>query len=152
MNVTREVIKDLLPLYQEGEVSPDTRQLVEEYLAKDSELRDQVAASGFPPRRLPVRAEMRPSAAEVAAILRAAADAGAPHLVRVRRRAKVSGAPGCAVVVDPLVGRGGSSVGLLSEVARLGNFNVGGQGPSRRPQKRLGRIPRNPAQPSRQLP
>ncbi len=58
MNVTREVIKDLLPLYQEGEVSPDTRQLVEEYLAKDSELRDQVAASGFPPRRLPVRAEI----------------------------------------------------------------------------------------------
>jgi hypothetical protein len=45
MNVTREVIKDLLPLYQEGEVSPDTRRLVEEYLAKDSELRSQAAAA-----------------------------------------------------------------------------------------------------------
>lgn len=58
MNVTREVIKDLLPLYQEGEVSPDTRRLVEEYLATDAELRDQMAASAFGNQRLPVRAEI----------------------------------------------------------------------------------------------
>jgi hypothetical protein len=58
MNVTREVIKDLLPLYQEGEVSPDTRRLVEEYLATDSELRDQMAAPALGPQRLLVRAEI----------------------------------------------------------------------------------------------
>lgn len=58
MNVTREVIKDLLPLYQEGEVSPDTRRLVEEYLAKDSELRDQMAAPAFRQQDLRVRAEV----------------------------------------------------------------------------------------------
>ena len=58
MNVTREVIKDLLPLYQEGEVSADTRRLVEEYLAKDSELRDQMASSAFGPQRLRVGAEI----------------------------------------------------------------------------------------------
>jgi len=58
MNVTKEVIKDLLPLYQEGEVSPDTRRLVEEYLATDSELRDQIAAPAFGPKRLLVRAEV----------------------------------------------------------------------------------------------
>ncbi len=57
MNVTREVIKDLLPLYQEGEVSPDTRRLVEEYLAKDSELRDQLAAPAFGKQSLIVREE-----------------------------------------------------------------------------------------------
>lgn len=60
MNVTREVIKDLLPLYQEGEVSPDTRRLVEEYLATDAELRDQMAAPAFAQQRLPVRAEIDP--------------------------------------------------------------------------------------------
>ncbi|NUN03480.1 MAG: zf-HC2 domain-containing protein [Bryobacteraceae bacterium] len=63
MNVTREVIKDLLPLYQEGEVSPDTRRLVEEYLATDAELRDQIAAPTFGQQRLPVRAEIDPALA-----------------------------------------------------------------------------------------
>jgi len=58
MRVTREVIKDLLPLYQEGEVSPDTRRLVEEYLAMDAELRDQMAAPAFGQQRLPVRTEV----------------------------------------------------------------------------------------------
>lgn len=58
MNVTREVIKDLLPLYQEGEVSPDTRRLVEEYLSTDSELRDQMAEPAFAQQRLRVRAEV----------------------------------------------------------------------------------------------
>lgn len=58
MNVTREVIKDLLPLYQEGEVSPDTRRLVEEYLKTDSELRDQMAAPTFGQQRLRVEGEV----------------------------------------------------------------------------------------------
>lgn len=38
MNVTREVIIDLLPLYLAGEASRDTRALVEEYLEQDTEL------------------------------------------------------------------------------------------------------------------
>jgi len=38
MNVTREVILDLLPIYLAGEASPATRALVEEYLKQDPEL------------------------------------------------------------------------------------------------------------------
>ena len=37
MKVTREVIYDLLPAYFAGEVSDDTRVLVEEYFASDPE-------------------------------------------------------------------------------------------------------------------
>ena len=38
MEITRDVILDLLPLYQAGEVSGDTRVLVEKYLETDPEL------------------------------------------------------------------------------------------------------------------
>ena len=38
MEVTRNVILDLLPLYLAGEASPDTRALVEHYLERDPEL------------------------------------------------------------------------------------------------------------------
>lgn len=38
MEITRNVIIDLLPLYIEKEASDDTRQLVREYLEKDPEL------------------------------------------------------------------------------------------------------------------
>ena len=38
MKITRNVILDLLPLYQANEVSTDTRALVEEYLETDPEL------------------------------------------------------------------------------------------------------------------
>jgi len=38
MEITRNVILDLLPLYLAGEVSPDTQALVEQYLESDSEL------------------------------------------------------------------------------------------------------------------
>ena len=38
MNVTREVILDLLPLYLAGEASPATRLLVEDYLNQDPDL------------------------------------------------------------------------------------------------------------------
>ena len=41
MNVARDVILDLLPLYQEGEASEDTRRLVAEYLKKNPELAPQ---------------------------------------------------------------------------------------------------------------
>ncbi|MBN1593595.1 MAG: hypothetical protein JW941_10175 [Candidatus Coatesbacteria bacterium] len=36
--ITRNVILDLLPLYQAGEASEDTRMLVEEYLETDADL------------------------------------------------------------------------------------------------------------------
>jgi len=39
MTVTRDVIYDLLPPYFSGDASPDSRALVEEFLAKDPELR-----------------------------------------------------------------------------------------------------------------
>ncbi len=42
MNVTREVILDLLPVYLSGDASPATRGLVEEYLKQDSELAQRV--------------------------------------------------------------------------------------------------------------
>ncbi len=38
MNVTREIVKDLLPLYVSGEASPDSRVLVESFLREDPEL------------------------------------------------------------------------------------------------------------------
>ena len=42
MNVTREVILDLLPVYVSGEASPATRSLVEEYMKQDPELAQRV--------------------------------------------------------------------------------------------------------------
>jgi hypothetical protein len=48
MDVTRDVILDLMPLYLADEVSPDTRALIDKYLETDPELaklaRDQSAA------------------------------------------------------------------------------------------------------------
>jgi hypothetical protein len=60
MNITREVILDLLPVYLAGEASPATRILVEEYMKQDAELAqrmrillandlDQAVPSGLPP-------------------------------------------------------------------------------------------------------
>src|ERR1039457_111989 len=42
MNVTREVILDLLPVYLSGEASPATRTLVEEYMKQDAELAQRI--------------------------------------------------------------------------------------------------------------
>jgi anti-sigma factor RsiW len=42
MNVTREVILDLLPVYVSGEASPATCALVEEYLKQDAELAQRI--------------------------------------------------------------------------------------------------------------
>jgi hypothetical protein len=42
MNVTQEVILDLLPLYLSGEASPATRVLVEEYMKQDAELAQRI--------------------------------------------------------------------------------------------------------------
>lgn len=45
MEVTRDVVTDLLPLYVSGEVSTDTKALVEAYLRMDPELARAVAAA-----------------------------------------------------------------------------------------------------------
>jgi hypothetical protein len=42
MNVTREVILDLIPVYLAGEASPATRLLIDEYLRQDPELAQHV--------------------------------------------------------------------------------------------------------------
>ena len=42
MNVTREVILDLLPVYLAGEASPDTRALIEEFVEQDKELAQRI--------------------------------------------------------------------------------------------------------------
>jgi len=42
MNVTREVILDLLPVYLSGEASPATSSLVEEYMKQDKDLARQI--------------------------------------------------------------------------------------------------------------
>jgi predicted anti-sigma-YlaC factor YlaD len=42
MNVTREVILDLLPVYLSGEARPATRTLVEEYMKQDPDLAQRI--------------------------------------------------------------------------------------------------------------
>jgi anti-sigma factor RsiW len=49
MNVTRDVIADLLPAYLAGEASADTRALVDEYLRGDAELAARVRAGALEP-------------------------------------------------------------------------------------------------------
>jgi anti-sigma factor RsiW len=54
MNVPREVVLDLLPLYASGEASPASRRLVEELLAAEPALAERVralAAEGVPEAR-----------------------------------------------------------------------------------------------------
>lgn len=65
MNITRNVILDLLPLYLAEEVSEDTRALVEEYLKSDPELANAskklapLEKPGDVPARISQDAEMR---------------------------------------------------------------------------------------------
>jgi len=42
MNLAREVILDLLPVYLAGEASPATRALIEEYMEQDPELAERI--------------------------------------------------------------------------------------------------------------
>jgi len=62
MQVTKEMIRDLLPVYLAGDASADTRTVVEAFLAQDAELRQMVEAAGNyslpllePPASLEVR-------------------------------------------------------------------------------------------------
>ncbi len=56
MEITRNVILDLLPLYSANEVSADTRALVEKYLKTDPELANvaKQLESMEKPRKIPV--------------------------------------------------------------------------------------------------
>lgn len=44
-SMTRDVVKDLLPIYLAGEASADTRRVVEEYLAGDQALAREIEAA-----------------------------------------------------------------------------------------------------------
>jgi phage tail protein X len=60
MEVTRNVILDLLPLYLAGEVSADTTALVENYLKADpglAQLAQQAAATGLSEVPIPLTKE-----------------------------------------------------------------------------------------------
>jgi len=58
MNISRDVVKDLIPVYLAGDASADTRALVESYLKTDPELAVDVTAArgaslGLPATRPP---------------------------------------------------------------------------------------------------
>jgi anti-sigma factor RsiW len=58
MNISRDIVKDLIPVYVAGEASADTQALVESYLKTDAELARDVSAArgtslGLPATRTP---------------------------------------------------------------------------------------------------
>ena len=62
MQVTKDIVRDLLPVYLAGEASADTRAVVEAYLAEDANLRQIVEAAGsysLPPVEAPASLEMK---------------------------------------------------------------------------------------------
>src|SRR5262245_54318620 len=64
MEITRDVVSDLWPLVQGGEASPDSRALVERYLAEDREFSETLRRSAdvaavVPQLRLSSEAERR---------------------------------------------------------------------------------------------
>lgn len=62
MQITRDVVRDLLTVYLAGEASADTRRLIEDYLETDSELAADVARAKRHPADLPVTPAPSPSA------------------------------------------------------------------------------------------
>jgi anti-sigma factor RsiW len=62
MNVTKDVVRDLIVVYLAGDASSDTRQLVEEWVARDPELAETInAARSFsvPTAAAPANLELR---------------------------------------------------------------------------------------------
>ena len=62
MQVTKDMVRDLLPVYLAGEASADTRAVVESYLEKDAGLRDMVEgarAYSLPPVEVPDSLEVK---------------------------------------------------------------------------------------------
>jgi len=72
MNVTREVILDLIPVYLAGDASPATCALIDEYLRQDSELAQRVRTLSVDSLATIPRAPL-PSDMEVRALRRARA-------------------------------------------------------------------------------
>jgi anti-sigma factor RsiW len=62
MNVTRDVVKDLLTVYLAGEASPDTRKFVEDYLKSDAVLAREVEAARVSSLELPPMPPLAPAA------------------------------------------------------------------------------------------
>ena len=65
MNVTREIVKDLLPLYVAGEASAESRAAVEEWLRADPELA-RLAAALRDDRALAPAASVTPASGQAA--------------------------------------------------------------------------------------
>ena len=57
MKISRDIVKDLIPVYLAGDASADTQAVVESYLKTDPELASDVKAArgglGLPPTRMP---------------------------------------------------------------------------------------------------
>ncbi len=62
MEVTRDVVKDLLTIYLSDEASADTKRLVEEYLQTDAELARDVEHAREAELRLPALPASKPTA------------------------------------------------------------------------------------------
>ena len=60
MNVTREVITDLWPVYTSGEASTDTAALVNEYLRNDPEFAQFIRDEGIQQRLTPIPVPVSP--------------------------------------------------------------------------------------------
>ncbi len=56
MTVTRDVVRDLLPVYLAGEASLDTRKIVEEYAAHDPVIQAEIDGANAPPISFPATA------------------------------------------------------------------------------------------------
>jgi hypothetical protein len=70
MTITRDVITDLLPVYESGEASRDTRVLVEEFLQRDAEFARLVKAGQAISAGPPTLPSNSSSSVEYAAVLR----------------------------------------------------------------------------------
>ena len=62
MEITRDIVRDLLTVYLAGEASTDTQRFIEEYLKTDSALAADVARAKTQPLDLPVTPAPSPTA------------------------------------------------------------------------------------------
>jgi hypothetical protein len=69
MNITKDVITDLLPLYQAGEVSQDTQKLVDEYLRDHPDYTREVKTATKDP--FPQAAIPKPNLEELSSLRKA---------------------------------------------------------------------------------
>ena len=93
MNVTREVISDLWPVYTSGEAGADTRALVEEFLREDPEFAKLLQGRGEEgllrlavPRLPPDRESASPAEDETAVARQGLAAVAGLHLQRLGLR------------------------------------------------------------------